>query len=198
MVMARIGSSGRVSVMSPPNRPTMTYFPPLASASMPSLAVLAAPTKSMAAPIGAGAAACACFTASGAAASIAARAPALSAASRFLGSMSATPAPNPPIALSRARRLRPERRHLADDLVAHGERRDEPAILDRELLAAAEIVPAFPDVQVAVADAGGKRAQQHLGPVRLGGGFLGLAQRRAEIDDVVAPHGDPPLALCRA
>jgi len=85
MVMARMGSSGRLRVMSPPNRPTITYLPPLASASMPSFAVLAAPTKSMAAPIGALAAACACFTASGAAASIAARAPALSAGVALLG-----------------------------------------------------------------------------------------------------------------
>src|SRR6185312_10234667 len=73
----------------------------------------------------------------------------------------------PLVAFLDAGRLGAERRHFTDDLVAHGERRDEAAVLDGQLLAAAQIVPAFPDVQVAVADAGRLRAQQHLAALRI-------------------------------
>ena len=107
MVMARIGMKGSGRVMSPPNSPTRTSLPPLVRLSTASFAVLDAPTKSIAAQTPFSAAAVTCLTASLAAPSIAASAPARSAASRLAGSVSTTMAPLPPIALRRPRHIRP-------------------------------------------------------------------------------------------
>src|SRR5262249_21565329 len=87
---------------------------------------------------------------------------------------------------------RPDGDHLADRLVAQGHRQLEPARGHVELLAAAEIVFAAADVDVAVADAGGEHAAQHLGAARGRRRLLGALQRSAEFHDVVADHGDPP------
>src|SRR3954453_1609041 len=44
------------------------------------------------------------------------------------------------------------RYHLADGLVSHDERQGETALGELELLATAEVVGAFPEMQIAVAD----------------------------------------------
>ena len=77
--------------------------------------------------------------------------------------------------------------HLAHDLVAHGARRIH-GLCGRVLVAAAHVEEAFPQMDVAVADAGGGDAHQHLGALRGGIGFLDLLQRLAEFDDLVAFH----------
>ena len=56
----------------------------------------------------------------------------------------------------------------------------------------AEIVAAFPDVQVAVADAGGLDLDQHLFPCRLRRRLVDFLQRRIEIGDLEALHGVSP------
>ena len=68
---------------------------------------------------------------------------------------------------------------LADILVSHGQRQFDAAIAELQPLAAAQIVIAVPDVQIAVADAGGDYLEQDLGPGRLRSGPLHQPQRRA-------------------
>ncbi len=92
--------------------------------------------------------------------------------------------------------LGPGGHHLADDLVAHGEGRHHAAVLDQQLLAAAHVVLAFPDMDVAVADAGGERAHQHLGALGPRRRLLDFLQGGAKLDDIVALHGaDSPSIL---
>src|SRR6185437_15360772 len=62
--------------------------------------------------------------------------------------------------------LGPGRQHLAHRLVAHGERQPHAALGQLQPLAAAEIVMPFPEMDVAVADAGGEDAEQHLAALR--------------------------------
>jgi hypothetical protein len=58
---------------------------------------------------------------------------------------------------------------FADILVAHGEREFYAPISELQPLAAADIVKAFPDMQIAVADAGGYNLEQDLGACGLWG-----------------------------
>ncbi len=67
-------------------------------------------------------------------------------------------------------------------------------LLGRVLVAAAHVEIAFPQMDVAVADAGRGDAHQHLGALRGGVGFLDLLQRLAELDDLVALHGLAPVS----
>src|ERR1700709_258341 len=105
--MALIGISGNAQVAPPPNRPTMTSLPPLVRQSNPSCVVAALPTRSITALIGPPALLASCSSASGAAPSTVASAPAFSAASRLRASISTTIAPLPPIAFSSDNALRP-------------------------------------------------------------------------------------------
>jgi hypothetical protein len=59
------------------------------------------------------------------------------------------------------------RAHLADVLVPHGERQLDAAVGQHQLLAAADLVIAVPDVQVGMAHAGREHLQQHLRALRL-------------------------------
>src|SRR5262249_25395734 len=68
--------------------------------------------------------------------------------------------------------VRPDRDDLANRFVAHGERQCQAAIGQLELLAAAEVVDAFPDMQVAVTHACREHAQQNLAAGRLRRGLF--------------------------
>src|SRR5882757_10823680 len=57
----------------------------------------------------------------------------------------------------------------------------------------AEIVAAFPDMQVAVADAGGLHLDQHLRSHRLRRRLIHLSQGRVEIGNLKALHRFSPL-----
>ncbi|MCY1456122.1 hypothetical protein D9M71_733200 [compost metagenome] len=108
MDRAFIGISAMGQVDPPPKRPTMMSLPPLVRKSKASDVVAGAPTRSIAACTGLPPAAwMICCAASGAAPSMAASAPASSAAWRLAGSMSTTMAPAPPSALMRVRLMRP-------------------------------------------------------------------------------------------
>ena len=85
-------------------------------------------------------------------------------------------------------RVRPDRDHLADVLVAHGERQLDAAVGEHQLLAAADLVIAVPDVQVGVAHAGREHLQQHLRAGRLRRLGLVHLQRRAALADLKAAH----------
>ena len=61
-------------------------------------------------------------------------------------------------------------------------------VLASRFVAAAHVEEAFPQMDVAVADAGGGDAHQHLGALGRGIGLLDLLQRLAELDDLVALH----------
>src|SRR4051794_4246771 len=56
----------------------------------------------------------------------------------------------------------------------------------------AEIVAAFPDVEVAVADAGRFHLEQHLGARRLRRRMIDLFQRRVELGDLETLHRFSP------
>ncbi len=96
-----------------------------------------------------------------------------------------------------AARLRAQGDDLADRLVPHGQRQLDAALGQLEFLAAAEVVMAFPDMDVAVADAGGENAQQHLAAARLRRRPLEELKGRAALGDIVAFHDGPPLAIFR-
>ncbi|MGY4593815.1 hypothetical protein ACVWXL_001561 [Bradyrhizobium sp. GM22.5] len=97
------------------------------------------------------------------------------------------------VALVRRLHVRAEGEHLADRLVPHGQRQVDAAVLQRERLAAvAEIVATFPNVKVAMADAGGLHLDQHLRAGRLRRGLIELLQRRLEIGDLETFHWRPP------
>src|SRR5262249_61918515 len=81
-----------------------------------------------------------------------------------------------------------ERRHLADGFVPHGQRQGHAAVGQLKLLAAAEIVDAFPEMQVAVADAGRDHPPQDLGTDRLRRRLLAPLQRGTALADVEALH----------
>ena len=84
--------------------------------------------------------------------------------------------------------IRPECHDLADILVTHRQRKLDAAIGEHQLLAAADLVIAVPDVQVGVAHAGREHFQQHLrarGLRRLG---LVHLQWRAALADLKTAH----------
>src|SRR5205085_6655618 len=87
-----------------------------------------------------------------------------------------------------ALRIRPSRDDFADVLVPHGERQLDAAVGEHQLLAAADLVIAVPDVQVGMAHAGREHSQQHLrarGLRRLG---LVHLQWRATLADLKTAH----------
>src|SRR5579872_2831427 len=92
-------------------------------------------------------------------------------------------------------RRRPDRHHFTHNLMAHGEGRHQAAILHGELLSAAQIVIALPEMKIAMAHTGRERAQENFGSLRLRRGFLGFFQRRAEIDDVITLHRMSPTGV---
>ncbi len=61
----------------------------------------------------------------------------------------------------------------------------------------AEIVAAFPDMQVGMANAGGLHRDDDLVSGRLRIGEVGLLQRASEIDDLVALHVGFLLLMAR-
>ena len=73
----------------------------------------------------------------------------------------------PAVADLDALRLRPDRHHLADVLVAERHRQLHAAVVQAQALAAAEIEIAVGQMQIAVADAGRQHLQQDLGAGRL-------------------------------
>jgi hypothetical protein len=62
------------------------------------------------------------------------------------------------------------------------------------IVAAAHVEEAFPQVHVAVADAGGRDLDQHLGALGRGIALFDLLQGLAELDDLVALHWDFSVA----
>ena len=81
--------------------------------------------------------------------------------------------------------VRSDRHDLADNLMAHGQRQLDAAIQQvHALLASAHLIEAVPDVQVAVADAGGFDLEQHFAARRLRRGALHALQRRAALADI--------------
>jgi len=88
---------------------------------------------------------------------------------------------------------------LADRLMPHRARQRHAAILERQRLASmAEVVAALPDVQVAVADAGGLDLDQHLRARRLRRRLIDLFQGGVEIDDLETLHRCSPEACIAA
>ena len=95
--------------------------------------------------------------------------------------------------------IRPERHDFADGLMAHGARQRHAAILQRQRLASvAEIVAAFPDMQVAVADAGRLHLDQDLGSRRLRGRLIHLFQGGVELGDLETLHRFSPIGAAFA
>jgi hypothetical protein len=80
--------------------------------------------------------------------------------------------------------------------VAHGARRVH-RLGGRVFVAATHVEEAFPQMDVAVADAGRRHSHQHFGALGRGRGFLDLLQRLTELDDLVALHWAFPFALER-
>ena len=85
----------------------------------------------------------------------------------------------------------------ADDLVSHRERQHDAAILQRHLLAAADVVVALPDVQVGVADAAMRHLDQHLGALRLRRRQFEFLQRLAILDHGPGAHRRSPVSAGR-
>src|SRR5262249_20055665 len=80
-------------------------------------------------------------------------------------------------------RTGPASHYLADIFVAERDRQLHPAIGEAHLLAPAEIKPAVRQVQVAVADAGGKNLQENFAAGRLRRGlFIGVQRLGANAD----------------
>ena len=78
--------------------------------------------------------------------------------------------------------------HAADDFVAHRQRQDDAAVLQRHLLAAADIVVTVPDMQVGVADAAIGDLQQDLGALGFGRRQLDFLQGLPAFDDGPGAH----------
>ena len=97
------------------------------------------------------------------------------------------------IALVACLDVRSERQHFADRFVAHGSGQRYAAVLQRHRFSSvAEIVAALPDMQIAVADAGGLDLDQDLRSLRLWGRAIDLLQGRVEIGDLKTLHGFSP------
>src|SRR5258708_4786665 len=77
---------------------------------------------------------------------------------------------------------------VAAGLVAHGQRQRDATLAHVELAAAAEIVLAAADVDVAVAHPGGQHLEEHLAASGLGRRPLEALERGAETCDVIADH----------
>src|SRR5260221_545973 len=183
IVIALIGISGNAQVAPPPNRPTMTSLPPLARQSKPSCVVAALPTRSITARMGPPAFLASCSSASGD----------LPSAGPRMGQGN-VPGFDP--ASIGFLDIRPERQNLADRLVPHRARQRHAAILQRQRLAAmAEIVAAFPDMQVAMADAGGLDLDQHLRAGGLRRRLIHLFQGGIELGDLETLHRFSPGIL---
>ena len=84
--------------------------------------------------------------------------------------------------------LRPERHHLADGLVAGNEGQRDAAVLERQPLAAAEIVVTVLKIEIAVADAAISGLEKNLSAGRFGGRHLDRLQRRSIPDHGPATH----------
>src|SRR5579863_6639164 len=91
----------------------------------------------------------------------------------------------PPVADLDAFGIRTDRNDFADILVAHGQGQFHPPVSELQPLPAADIVKAFPDMQIAVADTGRHDFEQDLGAGRLGGGPLHQAQRRSTLANII-------------
>src|SRR5277367_475515 len=93
------------------------------------------------------------------------------------------------IALVASLHLWPKRDHLADGLMPHRSRQRNATILQRERLAPmAEIVATFPDMQIAMTDAGRLHLDQNLRSRRLGGRSIDFLQRSIELSDLETLH----------
>ena len=76
---------------------------------------------------------------------------------------------------------------------------DDAAILERHLVARAQVVDALPDVNVAVAHTRGRHADQDLGPLGLGRGAVHALERGAVLGHAVTGVGHrvlPRLLPC--
>ena len=91
-----------------------------------------------------------------------------------------------------AGRLGPELAHPPDDLMPHRQRQHDAAIFQRHRLAAAEIVAAFPDVQVGVADAAMRGLQQDFRALGLGRRPFDLLQGCSVLNHSPGAHRNPP------
>ena len=107
----------------------------------------------------------------------------------FLACAAAKPGEhNAQVADLHALRVRAELGDAADDFVAHRERQHHAAVLQRHPLAAPDIVIAFPDVQIGVADATMGHLEQHFGAFGLRRRQLEFLQRLAILDDGPGAH----------
>src|SRR6185437_10543824 len=95
--------------------------------------------------------------------------------------------------------IRPKRHHFANGLMSHGSRQRHAAVPERKRLASmAEIIAAFPDVQIAVAHAGRLDLDQDLRSRRLRGRHVHLFQGRIEIGDLETLHRYSPIGAAFA
>jgi len=84
--------------------------------------------------------------------------------------------------------VRPQRHHLAEDLVAEDQGRLQAEGADRRLLRPAEVEHAFPEMQIRVADAAVAHLDQDLGPGRRGRRRLDFLQGLFSFQDGPGPH----------
>ena len=82
----------------------------------------------------------------------------------------------------------PDGDDLADILMTHGQRQFNAAIAELQLLAAAQVVIAVPNMQIAVADARGNHFEQDFGPGGLRRRPFHQLEWRAALTNVVALH----------
>src|SRR5690606_11811545 len=85
--------------------------------------------------------------------------------------------------------------HLADILVAHGQRQLDAAFEQHQPLATADVVIAVPDVQVGMADAGRQHLEDDFCAFRGRRLALHALERSAAVTDVEAEHEDLPTVF---
>ena len=94
----------------------------------------------------------------------------------------------PLIADADTARLTTNRNHAPHILMAECERQLQAAVGEPHHLAAADIIHAFPEMDVAMANSGCGHLQQHFGSRRLRGGLLSQLKGRTAFADLVGFH----------
>ncbi|KAG1522769.1 hypothetical protein G6F51_014578 [Rhizopus arrhizus] len=82
--------------------------------------------------------------------------------------------------------------------MAHRQRQRHAAVFQGQRAALAQVITAFPQVDIAVAHPRRTDLQQHLRPLRGGRGLIHFLQGFAEVDDAIALHGMSPLVILMA
>src|SRR4029077_3265982 len=92
--------------------------------------------------------------------------------------------------------VRPEGYNFADGLMPHRARQRHAAVLQRQRFApVAEIVAAFPDMKIAVANTGRLHLDQHLRSSGLRRRLIHFLQGGVELGDLETLHGVTPDVL---